>query len=124
MFDYEKHKKHYSEAKFWDKVLKFAKKAGIKVVYNALLLFYTLQKPDVPPHIKGIIIGALGYFIFPVDIVPDIVPVVGYADDLSALLGALGLTALHIDSTTKDMAKQKLRDWFGDYDQSEVENDN
>lgn len=46
------------------------------------------------------------------------------ADDLSALLGALGLTALHIDSTTKDMAKQKLRDWFGDYDQSEVENDN
>lgn len=88
------------------------------------MLFYTLQKPDVPPHVKGIIIGALGYFIFPVDIVPDIVPVVGYADDLSALLGALGLTALHIDSTTKDMAKQKLRDWFGDYDQSEVENDN
>ncbi|PEO50494.1 hypothetical protein CN563_02685 [Bacillus sp. AFS026049] len=49
---------------------KFGKKAGVKVVYVALLLFYTLQKPTTPVWAKTVIVGALGYFILPIDLIP------------------------------------------------------
>ncbi len=54
--------KHFSEEKFWDKLKRYGVKAGHSVVYTALLLYFVLQKPDVPKKSKMVIIGALGYF--------------------------------------------------------------
>lgn len=39
--------KHFSEEKFWNKLTKFAKKAGSSVVYAVQLLYFTFQKPEV-----------------------------------------------------------------------------
>jgi uncharacterized membrane protein YkvA (DUF1232 family) len=113
MSNYEK---NYSEDGFWDKLKRFAKKAGSKVVYAALLLYFTLQKPDVPTWAKTVIIGALGYFILPVDIIPDIIVPVGFTDDLGALVAAIGLVSAQIDDEVKRNARKKLREWFGDSD--------
>lgn len=114
--------KYYSEDKFWKKLKKYAQKAGHSLVYTVLLLYYTLQKPDVPMHAKAIIISALGYFILPLDLLPDIVPG-GYTDDLGALGVALLQVAMYIDQDVKDKAKNKMRDWFGDdFDTSAVDN--
>ncbi|MNW41046.1 hypothetical protein D3C74_181720 [compost metagenome] len=52
--------------------------------------------------------------IFPVDAVPDLVPVAGYADDLGVLLFAATRVALSIDSVVKQRAKDKLVDFFGE----------
>lgn len=106
--------KHFSDEKFWDKLKKFAKKAGSSVVYAVLLLYFTLQKPEVPMKAKAIIIGALGYFILPFDLIPDIAVGVGYADDLGALGVALFQVAMYIDDDIKAKAKEKLKDWFGE----------
>ncbi|MFC4322572.1 YkvA family protein [Litchfieldia salsa] len=106
--------KHFSEDKFWGKLKKFAKKAGASVVYAVLLLYYTLQKPEVPKKTKAIIIGALGYFILPLDLIPDLMVGVGYTDDLGALGLALFQVAIYIDDEIKAQAKEKLKDWFGD----------
>lgn len=115
--------KHYSDSKFWDKVKKYGKKAGANVVYAVLLLYYTLQKDTVPMKTKGIILGALGYFILPLDLIPDAIPVVGYADDLGALGMALMQVVMYIDQDVKDLAKNKLCDWFGEgVDTSEIDN--
>ena len=103
----------YSEEKFWDKLKRYASKAGIKVVYNALLLFYTLQKKEVPAWVRIVIVGALGYFIFPLDGIPDPTPIVGYSDDLGALLSALAAVAAHVDEPVKEKARKKLKVWFG-----------
>ncbi|MED1875746.1 YkvA family protein [Brevibacillus borstelensis] len=105
--------KVYTEESFWDKVKKFAKKAGGKVVYVALLLYYALQNPKTPAWAKTVILGALGYFITPLDVVPDITPVVGYGDDLTTLIGALLMVAVYIDDDVKGKACGKLTDWFG-----------
>ncbi|MBM7585462.1 uncharacterized membrane protein YkvA (DUF1232 family) [Bacillus pakistanensis] len=114
---------HYSEKNFWRKLKKFALKAGHSVVYTALLLYFTLQKPDLPVKAKATIIGALGYFIFPMDLIPDIAVGLGYTDDLSALGIALVQVAMYIDEDVKAKAKQKLYDWFGkDVDTSDVDN--
>lgn len=116
----EKYHDAYSEDKLFDKILKFAKRAGLKLVYLALLLFYTLQKSTTPPIAKSIIIGGLGYFILPFDIIPDIIPLVGFSDDLTALFTVLVAVALYIDDEVKFKAKDKLKDWFGSYDGSEL----
>ncbi|MEK3990217.1 MULTISPECIES: DUF1232 domain-containing protein [Robertmurraya] len=106
--------KHFSDEKFWGKLKKFAKKAGSSVVYAVLLLYFTLQKPEVPVKAKTIIIGALGYFILPLDLIPDVVVGVGYTDDLGALGVALFQVAMYIDEDIKSKAKEKLQEWFGD----------
>jgi uncharacterized membrane protein YkvA (DUF1232 family) len=112
--DINQHEKHFSEEKFWTKVQKFSKKAGTSVVYAVLILYYTLQKPEVPLKVKATIVGALGYFIFPLDLIPDIAPGVGYVDDLSVVLFALVQVALYVDDEIKMQAKSKLKDLFGE----------
>lgn len=64
----------YSPAKLTDKITNVAKKAGIKVIYAALLLYYTLMAGDVPTKDKAIVLGTLGYFICPADMIPDMLP--------------------------------------------------
>lgn len=110
----------FSEGNFWDKILKFAKSAGLKVVYAALLLYYTLLKKDLPGWVRPTIIGALGYFISPIDALPDLTPVVGFMDDFGVLVMALSTVAVYIDEDVKIQAKSKLRDIFGDIDDGDV----
>ncbi|PMC38545.1 hypothetical protein CJ195_08770 [Bacillus sp. UMB0899] len=116
----ENFSKHFSYDSFWSKLKKFGKKAGVSVVYVALLLFYTLQKPTTPVWAKTVIISALGYFILPVDLFPDLLPA-GYTDDMSGLFGALVTVAMFIDDEVKYKAKERVRIWFGDQAVSETE---
>ncbi len=116
----QKYIKAYSETKLYKKILRFAKAAGIKVVYIALILFYVLKKNTTPVWAKSMIIGALGYFILPTDFVPDFIPFFGYSDDLSALAGGLVAVAMYVDAEVKQKSKDKLHVWFGKYDDSEL----
>ncbi|MFC0524362.1 YkvA family protein [Pontibacillus salicampi] len=106
--------KYFSPNRFWLKVGRMAKKAGQVVVYAGLLLYYTLQKDDLPVKAKTTIIGALGYFILPLDLIPDMAAGIGFTDDLSALGAALFQVAMYVDDNIKEQAKQTLRLWFGE----------
>jgi uncharacterized membrane protein YkvA (DUF1232 family) len=120
-FENKDYSDQYSEDSLFKKIKKVAKNAGIKVIYYVLIAYYLLQKKDLPKKEKAIIIGALGYFIMPFDLVADPTLAVGYVDDIGALALALGKVALYIDDDIKQKAKDKLRDIFGDYDESELE---
>lgn len=116
----EQYHSYYSESKLWDKVKKVAKAAGVKAIYMVLLLYYVLQSPDVSMADKAKIYGALGYFILPLDLIPDAIPVVGYTDDIAALLWALHAVWSNITPEMQCRAKQKLHEWFGEFDESEL----
>ena len=73
--DYEK---EFSFGKLMSKIKDTAKKAGLKAIYMALLLYYALESPTITMMDKAIIYGALGYFISPIDLVPDILPLQVY----------------------------------------------
>ncbi|MFS0557963.1 YkvA family protein [Brevibacillus sp. 179-C9.3 HS] len=120
-FDPKDYEKHYSEQSFWEKLSKHAAKAGKKVVYTALLGYYALDNPKVSPWAKARIYGALGYLVFPVDLVPDIIPAAGYTDDLAVLMFAIGQIALNIDKSVRHNALQKLEDWFGNVTENNKE---
>lgn len=118
--DIEKYQGRYNESDFLAKITKAAKKAGIKVIYLALLLYYVLSSPKVKTADKGKIWGTLGYFILPIDLIPDFIPVAGYTDDLAALLWAFYAVAKNVTPEIESRAKQKLHDWFGDYDEADI----
>lgn len=117
--DLVKYKDHYSEKAFWDKIRRIASKAGAKVVYYALVLFYTLTDPDTPIKYKTVIAGALGYLILPVDVLPDILPFAGLADDWAALIAAVSYVITVISEENKEKAKAKVRSLFPKADNSD-----
>ncbi|RPJ95207.1 DUF1232 domain-containing protein [Rummeliibacillus sp. TYF005] len=118
---FQQHEKHYSEEGLWNKIKKYSKKAGSSVIYAVLLLYYVMKKAEVPKKEKTLILGALGYFILPLDLIPDIAPGVGYVDDLGALIAALVRVSMYIDADIKKQAKDKIQDWFGDVDTSDID---
>ena len=109
-----KYAKEFSEEGFWDKITGVLKKAGSEIIYKALQLFYATQNPTCPLAIKGTIYAALGYFILPIDLIPDFLPGVGFTDDLLAIGAAIGMAHLYIDDNVIQLAQNKMRDFFSD----------
>lgn len=111
----------FSQSEFVEKISRIAKRAGAKLVYAALILFYTLQSDRVSAKDKALIIGALGYMISPLDVVPDAIPIVGLSDDLAVLLYVLKTVWTDVDPTIKERAKERLTKWFDDDEISEID---
>lgn len=112
----------YSAGKLWRKIERSAKQAGAKTVYAALVLYYALYSPTISHKDRTIIIGALGYFILPIDLIPDFIAGAGYTDDIAALLYAAYKVARNITPEVKEKARAKVTEWFGpDVDESEFD---
>ena len=108
--------------KFAEKISRIAKRAGAKLVYAALILYYTLQSDKVSKSDKAIIIGALGYMISPLDVIPDAIPIAGLTEDLAVLLFVLKKVWTGIDPEIVEQARKKLSKWFDDEEISEIQN--
>ena len=107
-----KKESHYLDRSFLGKVKKYGEKAGKKTVYYSLLLFYAAKSSEVPKSSKMLIVGALSYLIFPIDLIPDFIPVVGLADDAFIVATAVYKVMSHIDADIKNKAKQKMANIF------------
>lgn len=111
--DIDGYSKNYSEEGFFDKVKNTVKKAGLSLIYKALQLYYVTENPNCPIRIKAAIFAALGYFISPLDIIPDFTPIVGYSDDAAAIALALGMATMYIDDEVIRKAQDKIQKLFG-----------
>jgi uncharacterized membrane protein YkvA (DUF1232 family) len=117
----QNYRQHYSESSFWEKVKRYAKTGGIKVIYAALLLQYMMKSNDVSLKVKLILSAALGYFILPFDFIPDFAPLIGFADDLGVLLLVLRQTASHITPEIRLKAREHLHKWFENTELTELD---
>ena len=116
--DFMNYSNKFSKRDFVEKIARIAKSAGAKLVYAALILYYTLQSPKVSTTNKAMIIGALGYLISPLDVVPDAIPIAGLADDLGVLVFVLKKVWTDVDPDIQVKARQRLSKWF---DEDEIE---
>ena len=110
--DFMSYANKFSQSEFAEKISRIAKRAGSKLVYAALILYYTLQSDKVSKADKAIIIGALGYMISPIDVIPDAIPIAGLTDDLAVLLYVLKRVWTGIDPEIISQAREKLSKWF------------
>ena len=116
--DFMSYKDKFSANGFVEKISRIAKRAGAKLVYEALVLYHTLQSDKVSVKDKAVIIGALGYLISPLDLIPDAFPIAGLTDDLTVLLYVVKKVWGDVSDDVKDKAKSKLSQWF---DEEEIE---
>lgn len=117
----EKYKGSFSEIKLWGTLKKYARMAGVKTVYTVLLMFYAFKRKDTPKWAKTLITGLLGYFLAPIDAIPDLTPFVGWTDDLGLLSVGIVTVAGYINKEVKDKARKQLTTLFGEYDPAELE---
>lgn len=101
---------HFEETSFWQKIGRFALRAGRSVIEKALILYFCMRDPDTPRWARGVIVGALVYFVLPVDAVPDFLPGIGFADDLGVLVTALATVLAHVKPGHRERARE-LFDW-------------
>ena len=118
--DFMSYANKFSQSEFAEKIARIAKRAGAKLVYAALILYYTLQTDKVSKADKAIIIGALGYMISPLDVIPDAIPIAGLTDDLAVLLYVLKKVWTGIDPEIVEQAKSKLSRWFDEEEIAEI----
>ncbi len=117
--DFMSYSNKFTSGEFLEKISKIAKRAGAKLVYVSLILYYTLQSDKVSIKDKAIIVGALGYLISPLDVVPDAIPIIGLGDDLAVLLYVLNKVG-NVSEEIKEKAKAKLVKWFDDDEMEEI----
>jgi len=103
----------YSDRRFWRKLSGRASAAGREVLEKALWLYYGAKSPDTPKWARRVIYGALGYFVLPLDAIPDFTPLAGYTDDLGVMAAALAAVAFAIDDKVRQQARDTLARWLG-----------
>ena len=118
--DFMNYGNKFSKQDFVEKIARIAKGAGSKLVYTALILYYTLQSPKVSTTNKAMIIGALGYLISPLDVVPDAIPIAGLADDLAVLIFVLKKVWTDVDPDIQVKARKRLSKWFDEDEIAEI----
>jgi uncharacterized membrane protein YkvA (DUF1232 family) len=91
---------------FWSKAKRVA--ARLPFAQDLLSAYYCAFDRATPLQVKAALLGALAYFVLPVDLLPDVLPVLGYADDAAVLATALRLVASHIRPEHREAARQAL----------------
>jgi uncharacterized membrane protein YkvA (DUF1232 family) len=118
--DFMNYANKFSQSDFVEKIANIAKRAGAKLIYAALILYYTLQSDKISTANKAMIIGALGYMISPLDVIPDAIPIAGLTDDLAVLLFVLKKVWTDVDPDIKQKAKDRLSKWFDEDEIDEI----
>jgi len=112
MKDLKSFRNFFSPTLLAQKVRLLGTKAGVRLTYTLLLLFYAYRQKDTPFWAKNIVLGVLGYFIAPIDGIPDLTPFVGYTDDFGMLTFGLVTIAAYISKEVRLSAKTAVYKLF------------
>lgn len=84
--------------------------AHIPFAEELVAAYYCAFDRATPVQVKATLVGAIAYFVLPLDAVPDILPAIGFTDDAAVLAMAIRLVASHITSEHRDAAREKLQE--------------
>jgi uncharacterized membrane protein YkvA (DUF1232 family) len=98
------------EARFGSELLGRLKRVAkrIPVAEDLLAAWFCARDPATPRRVRMTLLAALGYFVLPVDALPDIMPILGFTDDAAVIAAALAAVAGSITPVHREKAKQAL----------------
>ena len=88
------------------------KRAGRSLARPALEAMEMMLDPATPAQARFTLLAALTYLLVPTDLIPDLLPVAGFSDDLVALTAVMGLCRNHITPEIRQRAQRRLDQWF------------
>lgn len=91
---------------FWDKVRATLGRVGF--LEEAIAAYFCATDPRTPKWVKATLLGALAYFVLPLDTVPDFLVALGYTDDLAVLLAAFRAVGGHVTEDHRARARETL----------------
>jgi uncharacterized membrane protein YkvA (DUF1232 family) len=91
---------------FWPKITRLASR--LPFAEDLLAAYYCAFDRQTPTQTRVVLLGALAYFVLPFDGIPDILPVLGFADDAAVLAAAMKLVMDSIKPEHYDAARKKL----------------
>lgn len=101
--DYDRQVQYVQEG-FWSKAKRYA--AKVPFAKEVLSMYYCSIDPATPVKAKATAIAAIAYWILPIDLIPDFVPVAGFADDATAVFIAYKALSGQITDEHRDKAEQ------------------
>lgn len=93
--------------RFWRKLKRVA--AHLPFAEDLLAAYYCAFDRQTPRHVQAALLGAIAYFILPFDVVPDMLPVLGFTDDAAVLATAIRLVATYITPEHHEAARATLK---------------
>ena len=118
---FKKYADKFSESNLWKKINAYAKESGQGTIYSALLMYYAWKREETPTWAKNVVLGSLGYFLAPIDGIPDLTPFLGFTDDLGVLSFGLVSIACYINTEVRNNARAKMTTWFGELNEEELD---
>ena len=91
---------------FWAKVKRFGRQ--LPFIEDLVSAYYCMADPATPRRVKLVLVGVIAYFVLPTDAVPDVLPVLGFADDAAMLAAAIAQVAGAITDTHRERARATL----------------
>lgn len=102
----------YDENNVLTKCVKGIKLVGMGAAKLLAILYVVAKSPLVPTGYKALAVGALAYFGIPVDAIPDILPMIGYSDDIAVMGSAVAAIAHCLNAPILAEVNEKLIEWF------------
>jgi uncharacterized membrane protein YkvA (DUF1232 family) len=96
---------------FWPKLRRVA--ARIPFAQELLSVYYCARDPQTPTAAKGMMMGALAYFVLPTDALPDFIAGFGFTDDAAVIAAVLSLLGANLKPHHREAARETL-DRFAD----------
>ncbi|MCE3257563.1 MAG: hypothetical protein K0Q64_1646 [Nitrobacter vulgaris] len=93
--------------RFWSKLKRVV--AHVPFAEDLLAAYYCAFDKQTPRHVQASLLGAIAYFVLPLDFVPDILPVLGFTDDAAVLATAIRIVAAHITPEHREAARAALK---------------
>ena len=91
---------------FWPKLGRVA--ARIPFANQAVAVYYAARDPETPMAAKGIMLGALAYFVMPVDAIPDVLAGIGFTDDAAVIAAVIATLGANIRQRHRELADKAL----------------
>lgn len=88
----------------------------VKLPTYARIVWGILRDPRTPIGLKGMLAAALAYVVFPVDLIPDAIPILGQADDLTVLLLVLDVFIQNAPAEVRAEHTARARNGTADLD--------
>lgn len=91
---------------FWVTARKAA--GAVPFMDELVAAYYCALDRQTPTRVRATLLGALGYFVLPLDGIPDFILGLGFTDDVAVIMGVLALMRTHITDEHREAARKAL----------------